>query len=229
MSRNLFRNECKYYISYPVARLLEQRLEKIFVRDPYSESNGAYRIRSLYFDNPQRQAYFDKLSGVADREKYRIRFYNRSDSFIQLEKKKKVGDKILKTGESLSRGEAERLVRGDSEFLLNSEKPLLCEFAARARFEKLSPLVFVDYTRRAFLYSSSNLRITLDSNVTETAFRGSLFDFSQPAIPVLEPQQVILEVKFDGVLPPLARALLADIPAVGAAISKYCKCCEMLF
>ena len=38
----------------------------------------------------------------------------------------------------------------------------------------------------------------------------------------------ILEVKFDSFLPPFISELLYDIPKVNVAISKYCKCYQIL-
>ena len=43
-------------------------------------------------------------------------------------------------------------------------------------------------------------------------------------IPVLENDQVILEVKFNDFLPGYLSAALADIPKVNLAVSKYVLC-----
>ena len=46
--------------------------------------------------------------------------------------------------------------------------------------------------------------------------------------PVLEPEQVILEVKFDDFLPEHLTACLADIPKIPMAISKFALCMNLM-
>ena len=46
--------------------------------------------------------------------------------------------------------------------------------------------------------------------------------------PVLEPDQVILEVKFDDFLPGYLSDALADIPKVNMAISKFAMCMSFI-
>ena len=67
-------------------------------------------------------------------------------------------------------------------------------------------------------------RITLDENLRTIPYVHDLFAPGHPAIPVMEPDQVILEVKFDDFLPGHLDACLADIPKVNLAISKYVLC-----
>jgi hypothetical protein len=50
---------------------------------------GFYKIRSVYFDDYWNTAYLDKIRGVQNRRKYRIRFYNDDDSRINLNAKLK--------------------------------------------------------------------------------------------------------------------------------------------
>ena len=106
-------------------------------------------------------------------------------------------------------------------------EPLETEFAYRIRREGFRPLLFVDYTRRAFCYPVSNVRVTLDSDLFACRFRSSLSD-GAGRVPVLEPGEAILEVKCDAIMPPFIAELLADVPKVNCAISKFCKCCDIL-
>ena len=47
-------------------------------------------------------------------------------------------------------------------------------------------------------------------------------------VPVLDANQVILEVKFDDFLPGYLAAALADIPKVNMAISKFALCMNQI-
>lgn len=54
-----------------------------------TEHQGEYKIRSIYFDHYHDKALQEKLMGINNREKFRIRYYNDDVSFIRLEKKSK--------------------------------------------------------------------------------------------------------------------------------------------
>ena len=85
-----YRHEIKYMISKNTGEILKQKLKTIMDIDKnsYNEDN-TYQIRSLYFDDTQNTAYYEKLDGVEYRKKYRIRIYNQDDNFIRLECKYK--------------------------------------------------------------------------------------------------------------------------------------------
>ena len=73
MMKEGYRHEYKYLISACSAQLLKRRLPHVMARDPHAGPTGQYTIRSLYFDDGNYSAYEEKMSGVADRVKYRIR------------------------------------------------------------------------------------------------------------------------------------------------------------
>ena len=59
-----YRHEYKYLISKADAELLKRRLPHIMERDPHAGETGRYTIRSLYFDDFNNTAYYDKTDGV---------------------------------------------------------------------------------------------------------------------------------------------------------------------
>ena len=65
-------------------------------KDNYSDENGNYSIRSLYFDDIRNSSLFEKQSGILARKKYRIRIYNLNENIIKLEKKSRIGHFINK-------------------------------------------------------------------------------------------------------------------------------------
>ncbi|SFV71625.1 hypothetical protein MNB_SV-13-1357 [hydrothermal vent metagenome] len=91
MYKKKFRHEFKYYINYFEYELLSRRLAKVLKRDKYANAKGDYHIRSLYFEDANNTALFEKQSGTLVRKKYRIRIYNIEDSMIRLEKKSRIG------------------------------------------------------------------------------------------------------------------------------------------
>ena len=90
------------------------------------------------------------------------------------------------------------------------------------------PVVLVDYDRTPFVCANGNTRITLDENLRTRPYCGCLEGSSQAMVPVLEPDQVILEVKFDDFLPGYLSDALADIPKAPMAISKFALCLNLI-
>ena len=226
MEKN-FRHEYKFLISQNAARLLKLRLPCVMSRDPHAGPAGQYTIRSLYFDDPDFAAFRDKVDGVDNRTKYRIRCYNGDTSLCRLERKEKKGHLTRKTGQSITPQDALSLQQclfggcPDHPTGLTEELRLLCSAGG------LRPTVLVDYDRTPFVCHSGNTRITLDENLRTRPYCSDLFSDSQGMIPVLEPGDVILEVKFDDFLPGYLSEILSDIPKIPMAISKFAMCLNL--
>ena len=218
-----FRHEFKYLISTADARLLKLRLKHIMEPDPHAGASGRYTIRSLYFDDLAHSAYYEKMDGICLREKYRLRIYNYSMKTIKLEKKEKLGNLTRKTAQTVTREQAKSLNR-DPRPDFAGQGGVLEELGQKISFEGVRPMVLVDYDRTPFICRDGNTRITLDENVRTRPYIAHLFASPRAMIPVMEPDQVILEVKFDDFLPGHLAAALADIPKVNMAISKFALC-----
>lgn len=210
----------------PTAVQLGCCLDAMLQRDSHAPL-GYYHIRSLYFDDIRNSAYFDKISGIDERRKYRIRFYGHDDSFILLEKKEKIGNLTRKTAARIDRLTAEQMIAGAFEPTKDAA-PLLWEFHALSSVSLLSPVVYVDYDRFPFTYPESNVRITIDTNITAGVKDATLFDLDGCRYPVLPDEAVVLEIKFDEHLPAHLLTLFGNTPMQLQAISKYCMCREML-
>lgn len=89
------RHELKHYINYADLLQLRARLPCVMKLDENTDTDGGYRIRSLYFDNYSDKALREKIDGVDEREKFRLRFYKDDPSFIRLEKKSKKMECVL--------------------------------------------------------------------------------------------------------------------------------------
>lgn len=218
-----FRHEYKFLISKSSAELLKHRLPGIMARDPHAGPDGRYTIRSLYFDDPNFAAYEEKMSGVSDRVKYRIRYYNYDTSVIRLEKKEKHRDLTKKTGQTISLTEADALQSGQWGGMFRSQGALLEELRYQVA-AGLRPAILVDYDRTPFVCNAGQTRITLDENIRTKPYCPELTASEKAMVPVLEADQVVLEVKFNDFLPGYLADALLDIPKVSMAISKYVLC-----
>ena len=129
-----------------------------------------------------------------------------------------------KTGQSISGYQARILAEGLSQPL---QEGLCGDLQRLCVAEGFRPRCLVDYDRTPFVCNDGNTRITLDENLRTRPFDVDLLAPSGSMIPVLEPDQVILEVKFDDFLPGYLGQILEDIPKVQMSISKYVLCMNL--
>ena len=139
------RHEQKYFINEMQYHLLSSALDRVLWRDPNGDENNEYHIRSLYFDTVFNDAYFDKIDGDQNRDKYRIRIYNLTDRVIKLECKTKVGSLISKRSLSIPRGLCEQLMAADPTGLESTRSGLLSDVYREMTVNLLHPVVLVDY------------------------------------------------------------------------------------
>lgn len=220
------RHELKYYITTAQYQVLSRVLRALLDRDKHGDENGEYHIRSLYFDSIFDSALHEKVAGTQNRNKYRIRIYNCSDSFIRMECKSKYGNFIAKRQAVISRDLCEQLKTGDPSGLENTSSGLLREVFREMRLNLLRPVVIVDYVREAYLHPVEDVRITFDKQLRTGLFSHDLFNPKLPTVPPLAADQVILEVKFNNHLPEYLKEVLSLAAGWSqrSAISKYTLC-----
>ena len=222
--RASLRHELKYYISYGEYTHLSRTLDYVLQRDPAGDEYNEYAIRSLYFDTIFDDFLHEKISGVGNRRKYRLRIYRYSDKDIKLECKAKRGDLISKESLLIPRDLAEQIIAGDPTGLERAAVPLLGELYRLMRTRLLHPVVIVDYIREAYIHPAEDVRITFDKQLHTGLGRLDMFNPRLPTVPVLDHNLVVMEVTFNRVLPDHIRALLHGISAQRSAVSKYVLC-----
>lgn len=217
------RHEMKIPLNAMDRFVLEKRLRSGMICDP-NGIDGRYMVRSLYFDDPQDSAAWDKLDGVYERKKYRLRFYNSPDSPILLECKHKVGSLSDKTSVRLTREQAEKLISGDVGCLQSYQDRMCQAFVYQVKAGFLRPKTIVEYDRTAFIYDLQKVRITIDDAVRSGM---SSIDFFDPELllgPVLNQGMCVLEVKYDQFLPQHIAHLIQIDSRRQMAHSKYVMC-----
>lgn len=217
-----YRHEWKHVISYTDMLVLRQRLKAIMQVDR-NAVDGKYFIRSLYFDTPTDTALREKLDGVSRREKFRIRYYNHDTSLIHLEKKSKLAGLGNKQSADLTAEEAQRIVDGDIEWMLQAKQPLIQELYSKMQTQQLCPKTIVDYVREPFVYAPGNVRVTLDYDIRTGL---GCTDFLNPDCPTVSAgdSPIILEVKWDEFLPDIIRSAVQLEGRRVTAFSKYAQC-----
>ncbi|MDD3082803.1 MAG: polyphosphate polymerase domain-containing protein [Desulfobacterales bacterium] len=219
MTNTTGRHELKYTINQTDAIQLRARLRRMAEPDEHATGDTGYRVRSLYFDNYQDKALREKIDGINEREKFRLRFYNGDPAWIRLEKKSKKNGISYKRGAAITAEECRRLLLGDLAALWERGDPLLLELYAKMNYQLLRPRSIVDYRREAFIYSMGNVRVTLDTDIRKS---GDVRAFlTAGSLPVSLGDARILEVKYDSYLPELIRGLVALSGRERTAFSKY--------
>jgi hypothetical protein len=213
----------KYLISPPWYQILRRRLRYLLQPDPYAGPNGDYQITSLYFDDIYDSALHEKLSGVQNREKVRLRIYNSKDDVIMLEKKIKKGDGVCKERLRIDKQMYTAVINGDVDTMRQSGHPLLDSIAWQMKHQLLRPKVIVDYCREAYVYKQGNVRITFDKRLRSGITNLNMF-CEAPLAPALTSGMTILEVKFDEFLPSMVQDLLQATSFTRQAASKYVLC-----
>jgi len=226
-----YRHELKYIITQGEHKLLSMRVKACLKQDYHASINGGeYAIRSLYFDDPFDSALWEKASGVASRDKYRIRIYNLSDSAIKLERKHKEGQYIKKDSVSLSRQDCDEIVRGNLECLRHNESPFAMQFYGIFKANHLRPKVLVDYVREPYVFPAEDVRITFDKDVRTAMRCTDLFNPNVITYPVWDLRNcMILEIKFNESMPQYVQELLTLGAAERTAASKYVFCRQFEF
>lgn len=218
------RHELKYDIDTLQHQVLQKKLRAILKPDPNMGSNRCYNIRNLYFDDFKDTALQEKQAGVPNRKKYRIRIYNHSDTVIKFERKSKISQYIFKESTRITRREADQIIAGDFSFLAKSEDPLLREFYLETRCKLMRPVVIVEYDREAYVHPVGNVRITFDTDLRTGLGPTSFFDNDICTMGIVERPGVILEVKYNEVLPQYICGLFPNTIRPRVAIGKFVLC-----
>ena len=128
-----------------------------------------------------------------------------------------------KQSASLTAEEAQKIMDGDLEWMIDSGRPLVQELYSKMMSQGRRPMTIVDYTREPFVFAPGNVRVTLDYNI-RTGLKCT--DFLNPdcvTVPAGD-APIILEVKWDEFLPNIIRDAVQLDGRRSAAFSKYAAC-----
>ena len=217
-----YRHEWKHVLNTTDLLILRQRLRAIMESDPHA-IDGKYHIRSLYFDNLEDKALREKIDGVNMREKFRIRLYNCNSSLINLEKKSKKNGLGTKYSAKLSAEEAQKIVDGEIDWMLQSENSLIQELYCKMRYQGMRPKTIVDYIREPFIFRPGNVRVTLDYDIRTGLHSTDLLNPDAVTIPAGD-APLLIEVKWDEFLPGIIRDAVSLPNRRVGAFSKYAQC-----
>ena len=217
----VLRREEKYLLTLREALQCAARFEKVLTPDHFSR-DGAYKIRSLYFDTADDRDFHDKLTEQNCRQKIRLRIYSPGDRHVKLELKQKENVYQRKRSLLITRADALALAEGRYSVLLNYEDPFAGEMFILLTEGCYRPRTIVEYSRRAFMAKENNIRLTFDSNIRALEGDCRLFFQALPLYPVLPGGQVIFEVKYNQFLLSYIMDIIRCVDRRSVSASKYC-------
>ena len=227
------RKEQKYLISrQQYERLIEELND--YMRNDRNGDAGKYSVNSLYFENEEKQIYFETKNKLQYRQKLRLRVYGKTDltgtAFFEV--KQKHNNVVNKRRLRLPLAEAYRYLEKSSEQELDqfnvSNPQVLKEIDYFRNYYQLQPVMIVSYDRHALHgIDDADLRLTFDFNLRcrkedlrlENGEYGDYF---------IDPNLVVLEVKVDHSVPLWLVRILQRLACEQRSASKFCTSTELL-
>lgn len=234
----MLRYERKYLVPNYLMGELRSRVRSFVREDLYATRNGKglpqYTVRSIYFDSPDMACYHEKIEGLMQRRKLRVRGYNflDEDERVVLEIKRKIGNRIYKHRAITAYDNLEALLRtGDMEKYLERScrlsKEQALDDASRFFFHYKSkpflPTTLVTYEREAYHGKlNAGIRITFDKNIRSRNFPHLGELFSEHDLRYLFKSHFILEIKYyEDMMPGWTKNIVHDFKLRNEALSKY--------
>ena len=237
------RYELKFVVSGEESKRFLELAGELLVIDPYGPAGG-YRVSSQYFDTQDRRCYREKIDGVSDRRKLRLRFYGEVDgdaTFAQraffLELKHRASETIRKERLPLAPAGARAMLDDAGELLdaathaapgaeTNGELASMLRFAGARRLVASN---VITYHREAWMGAvDPRLRITFDSSLHALSPERFLHVSAGVGEQILTATRLLLEVKFDTWIPGWVKDVLKKLAIRPLRFSKYARGVEAL-
>lgn len=210
----IWRYEIKYALSDSDLAYFENWLDG----QPYFRRAYPRRIvNSIYYDTPDFTTATDNLAGIADRAKYRLRWYGAEESvasrFEIKVKQGRLGCKVS-TDLPLSASEFRAMNSEERDRLLTSQEALRLQLPAS---EPLRIVLLVKYSRDYF-ERGREIRVTIDRNLSfgDLASGSREGPERQSSLPLN-----VVEFKFAPEDKDLAAEVMFDLPFYPVRNSKY--------
>ncbi|WP_454193276.1 polyphosphate polymerase domain-containing protein [Paenibacillus sp. Marseille-Q7038] len=217
---NVSRKEMKYLINSFQYAQLSSVLQDVLIPDNNNTAFG-YMVRSLYFDTPFNKDFYEKVDGVENRKKIRIRTYDVNHPKVKLEIKRKYGSSQRKDSVIIDRKDAQRLMECDYDVLLKYTNKAANTIYNIMKVDHYRPVVMIEYRRKAFIHSTNNIRITLDSDIRSNEIQLDFFNQDTVLYPSFDFDTKILEVKYDQFLYRWLSDILGSCDVKQQSVSKY--------
>ncbi len=219
--RQVLRQEKKFLIDTFTYLQNAHVFEQILIPDEHNGNDG-YMVRSLYFDTLGDIDFHEKMDGVKNRKKIRLRVYDPHASVAYLEIKQKDGQYQSKRSLEMKREDALELINKNYDVLLKYDDDFARLCYSVMKSENYIPKTVVEYKRKAYIAKENNIRLTFDSDIVASEMNFNIFDDKLLLYPVFPKENVVFEVKYNGFLLSYIKDLINNINRSELSVSKYC-------
>jgi SPX domain protein involved in polyphosphate accumulation len=235
LNHRLDRFELKFILSAEQRKRLLPDLLPHLRADENAVTGAHYPIVSVYYDNAERECYWDNLNGVQSRRKLRVRLYGSRDGTSPptcfAEVKHKLEGRNVKRRARLSVEEALAVAAGEPmpAALSPGDQRTVEEIHALVRERRLEPCVCLRYDRHAYagIDPGADLRITFDTGIAYRFERLTPVPDDRDFSSYLHAEGAsVMEVKVTGAVPYWLTRLLGETGCVMRGHSKYCRALE---
>ncbi len=232
------RYELKYLLAKAQRDEIEKELQVFLDLDPYvaEQPDSKYLVRSLYYDNEAMVCYYEKIDGMMERSKFRVRTYSdcQDDTAEFLEIKGRHNALVFKHRSKLASKPPDDPAAESFSFDATTRRvlrhlesgSLRCRFLRDLYRKELKPIILVDYFRRPYLSKvDPEFRLTFDDSLACTVTPHLFprrFENSRRILPGF----TILEVKFRTFVPRWFHRVIQSFELRRVSISKYCAAVE---
>ena len=205
------RHELKLLLDESDLRVARDFAAQRLTPDTFAGVDSAYELSTLYLDTVDRRIFRRLLDGSGT--KYRIRRYGEED-IVYVERKTRRGTLVRKRRAEFPMADLPTLLRGD----IQGETWPATFSGAIFDFE-LIPSLLLTYRRHAW-QGPRRSRLTLDDRI-EAWHGDGIARLERPGTSASISENVVLELKYDAVMPPEFEELLAMLPIEQQGFSKY--------
>lgn len=221
------RFEFKYIINKSLSKIIQQEVKNFTINDYFLKKKDKYLVRSLYFDNDIFTNFNEKIDGIKNRHKFRIRTYTIQKNNlipIYLEMKGRDNQRTFKNRSKILMDDLNIICSCKNLFDLKKkydDNKLINQFIFDAYRKKILPKVVIDYNRRALLSKNGlYFRLTFDSDL-KACSSDDIFTKKNKNWKVCIPGNDILEVKFDLNIPPWFHRIIQNYQLKRISVSKF--------
>lgn len=224
------RFEFKYLININQKRAIFKELTRHYMQpDEFSMGcpQDAYWVNSIYFESPNFKCYREKVYGVKNRFKLRLRFYGndiKKDGPAFLEIKRKVNNVVIKDRMIVEPAAIDDFLNNNIYLgrggATEKEQEVIDKFYYLYRRFAMRPLLGVRYRRQPMVGRfDKKLRVTFDYDLEAYLYKDSLRKRQLD-------NSIVLEIKCNNTLPAWLAKIIQKYGLQKTSFSKYANCLE---
>ena len=202
-------------------------ISKYMNPDEFNIGGKPYHISNLYFDNDNDDVIRHSISKPKFKEKLRMRSYGvpNDDTKVFIELKKKTYGVGTKRRAKIKLSDAKKYIETGEhpQNISYLDEQVLREIDYFIETNNVYPKVYISYMRNAYFgKTDKKLRLTIDREILTRRYDVSL-DLGSYGEPLLPEGKVLIEIKFEGVVPLWLSRLMDDLNVSFGTFSKYGK------